>query len=68
MLETVGRNSFVYRATAPTENIQAGIAPNRSIRGTIITRALLGGDAGLVGAARLPMIAGSVSQVGFSKA
>jgi glucokinase len=68
MLETVGRNSFVYRATAPTENIQAGIAPNRSIRGTIITRALLGGDAGLVGAARLPMIAGSVSRVGFSKA
>jgi glucokinase len=68
MLETVGRNSFVYRATAPTENIQAGIAPNRSIRGTIITRALLGGDAGLVGAARLPMIAGSVSPVGFSKA
>jgi glucokinase len=55
MLETVGRNSFVYRATAPTENIQ--VDPNRSIHGTIITRALLGGDAGLVGAARLPMIA-----------
>lgn len=55
MLETVGRNSFVYRATAPTENIQAGNAPSRSVRGTIITRALLGGDAGLIGAARLPM-------------
>lgn len=57
MLETLGRNSFVYRATAPTENIQAGNAPNRSVRGTIITRAMLGGDAGLIGAARLPMMA-----------
>jgi glucokinase len=68
MLETVGRNSFVYRATAPAENIQAGQAPSRSIRGTMITKALLGGDAGLVGAARLPMIASAVSPVGFSKA
>src|SRR5882762_386622 len=50
MLETVGRNSFVYRATAPTENIQAGHAPTRSVRGTMITRALLGSDAGLIGA------------------
>jgi glucokinase len=64
MLETVGRNSFVYRATAPTENIQAGNAPSRSVRGTIITKALLGGDAGLVGAARLPMIANYLSPVG----
>jgi len=68
MLETVGRNSFVYRATAPDENIQAGNAPSGSIRGTMITKALLGGDAGLVGAARLPMIASAVSPVGFSKA
>jgi glucokinase len=63
MLETIGRNSFVYRNTAPYAN--AGDAAAGS---TIITRALLGGDAGLVGAARLPMIAGSVSPVGFSKA
>jgi glucokinase len=68
MLETVGRNSFVYRATAPAENKQGGDVVNRSIRGTMITKALLGGDAGLVGAARLPMIAASVSPVGFSKA
>jgi glucokinase len=68
MLETVGRNSFVYRATAPAENKQVGDVVNRSIRGTMITKALLGGDAGLVGAARLPMIAASVSPVGFSKA
>ena len=33
-----------------------------------ITRALLGGDSGPVGAARLPMIAPAVSPVGFSKA
>ena len=63
MLETIGRNSFVYRNTAPYANAGAGAAGT-----TIITRALLGGDAGLVGAARLPMIAGSVSPVGFSKA
>jgi glucokinase len=68
MLETVRRNSFVYRATAPTENVQAGNAPSRSVQGTMITKALLGGDAGLMGAARLPMIAGSLSPVGFSKA
>ena len=64
MLETVSRNSFVYRATAPTENIQAGNAPSRSVRGTMITRAVLGGDAGLIGAARLPMVAASASAAG----
>jgi glucokinase len=64
MLETVGRNSFVYRATAPAENKQVGDVVSRSVRGTIITKAVLGGDAGLVGAARLPMIAGFLSPVG----
>jgi hypothetical protein len=58
----------VYRATAPTENIQTGNAPSRSVRGTMVTKAQLGGDAGLIGAARLPMIAHLVSPVGFSKA
>jgi glucokinase len=65
MMETIGRNSFVYRNTASYVNAGTGSGP---IQSTIITRALLGGDAGLVGAARLPMIAGSVSPVGFSKA
>ncbi|HEY5028872.1 MAG TPA: hypothetical protein VIK39_10725, partial [Candidatus Angelobacter sp.] len=60
--------SFVYRATAPTENIQAGNVPSRSVRGTIITRALLGGDAGLIGAARLPMIAVPASAAGSGTA
>jgi glucokinase len=62
MLETIGRNSFVYRNTAPYVDAPAGTAG-----GTSITRALLGSDAGLIGAARLPMIAGAVSPVGFSK-
>jgi len=63
MLEETRKNSFVYRATAPTHNV-AGVAGNKihddslpSRRTTIITQALLGSDAGLIGAARLPMIA-----------
>jgi glucokinase len=43
--------SFVYRATEPDNSLTA---PQR--RKTIITRALLGSDAGLIGAARLPMM------------
>ena len=65
IIETVRKNSFVYRATAPagmpsatasTANVQDG-----SARPTVITRALLGSDAGLIGAARLPMIAAPTS-------
>lgn len=44
LLEEVQWRSFVYRATT---------GPGRK---TIITRALLGGDAGLFGAARLPLL------------
>jgi predicted NBD/HSP70 family sugar kinase len=44
------KRCFVYRATAPKEG---GSIANPSK--TIITRALLGGDAGLFGAAKLPM-------------
>ena len=51
MMEEVGRRSFVYRATAPIPN--QPIQPKR----TLVTRALLGSDAGLYGAARLPMVA-----------
>jgi glucokinase len=64
MMERVRKNSFVYRATAPTQNapgVQGSNVPDDVLparRTTIITRALLGSDAGLVGAARLPMIAG----------
>jgi len=68
MMETIGRNSFVYRNTASYVNAGTGSAGSGPIQSTIITRALLGGDAGLVGAARLPMIADSVRPMGFSKA
>jgi len=49
MLEEVRWRSFVYRATAPEDSSGSG-------KKTIITRALLGGDAGLFGAARLPLL------------
>jgi glucokinase len=62
MLERIRKNSFVYRATARAENaggVQGNSVPDDVLpvrRTTIITRALLGSDAGLFGAARLPMI------------
>jgi glucokinase len=54
LLEEVRKRSFVYRATSPEESSSSGTK-------TIITRALLGGDAGLFGAARLPMLASEAS-------
>jgi glucokinase len=45
------RRSFVYRATEPDSSLAV---PQK--RKTIVTRALLGSDAGLIGAARLPMM------------
>jgi len=48
-MEEVKKRSFIYRITAPDANLG-------SKKTTIITRALLGTDAGLFGAARLPMI------------
>lgn len=63
MMEEIRERSFVYRATAPAQNV-AGVDGNKihddslpCRRTTIITQALLGGDAGLIGAARLPMLA-----------
>jgi glucokinase len=67
IFEELRRRSFVYAATAPydphashegaSSHVQAG--PGQK---TIITRALLGSDAGLYGAARLPMIEGARSR------
>lgn len=59
MFETVRSYSYIYRVTAPPEG--AIHHPARDGEGaagpyTIITQALLGGDAGLIGAARLPMM------------
>ncbi len=50
MLEQVRKRSFIYAATTPEG---AARTPGKT---TIITQALLGGDAGLYGAARLPML------------
>jgi glucokinase len=51
MMAEVRRRSFVYAATAPDPN-----APGPQGKTTIITRALLGSDAGLYGAARIPLL------------
>jgi glucokinase len=62
MFEEVFRRCFVYAATVPDEiqgpqeGASAELKPLASARRTIITRALLGSDAGLYGAARLPML------------
>jgi len=65
MFEEVRKRSMVYAATAPadTENAKgasAGVSyqPSPKSKRTIITRALLGGDGGLFGAARLPFLRG----------
>lgn len=61
VFEELRRRSFVYAATAPfdasavKEGASALTAAGSGPK-TIITRALLGSDAGLYGAARLPMI------------
>ena len=61
MFEQVRRRSLVYAATAPDdpaarkEGASAVVKPGPGHK-TIITQALLGSDAGLYGAARLPMI------------
>ena len=52
MMDTILQRSFVYQATSPNDPKRQGK------KNTIVTRALLGGDAGLLGAARLPMVEG----------
>lgn len=55
LLETVKGYSYIYRVTEPadTSKVAAGDAATNY---TQITRSQLGSDAGLIGAARLPMI------------
>jgi glucokinase len=55
------RCSFVYRATAPATSNDDKVQSRSGRPSTIITCALLGSDAGLIGAARLPMILGSIT-------
>ena len=61
MLDELRGRSIVYAATAPTEPVGQGTGasaqgPPGAGQKTIITRALLGSDAGLYGAARLPLM------------
>jgi len=62
IFEELRRRSMVYAATAPDsapgEGASAKVKANSTTK-TVITRALLGSDAGLYGAARLPMVNGS---------
>jgi glucokinase len=67
MFEELRERSLVYAATAPKDPLslksseEEGAAAQTESRGerkTIITRALLGSDAGLYGAARVPVLAG----------
>ena len=61
IFEELRQRSMVYAATAPSDpaanasGASAQVEPGTS-RKTIITRALLGSDAGLFGAARLPLM------------
>ena len=62
IFEELRRRSIVYAATAPHDPSATNQGASAHVEAgpghkTIITRALLGSDAGLYGAARLPMIA-----------
>jgi glucokinase len=58
MFKELRERSIVYAATAPADPLSDSSGQNsRGERKTIITRALLGSDAGLYGAARIAVIA-----------
>lgn len=62
VFEELRQRSMVYAATAPEPARGQGASEKVKPMGTkktIVTRALLGGDAGLYGAARLPQVNGS---------
>ncbi len=66
IFEELRARSIVYSATAPPDPVAANQGASAHVKAgsgqkTIITRALLGSDAGLYGAARLPMIASTRS-------
>jgi glucokinase len=68
MFEELGKRSMVYAATGPAERMtppsgaSAEVAATPMGQPTIINQALLGSDAGLYGAARLPMLAAETSE------
>ncbi len=55
MLQTVRSYSYIYRVTGPADESTTP-ARDAASSHTLIRRALLGSDAGLIGAARLPMV------------
>ena len=62
IFEELRNRCMVYAATAPADALAQGGGASAHVepgpgRKTIVTRALLGSDAGLFGAARLPMVA-----------
>lgn len=62
IFEELRQRSMVYAATAPADALAQGAGASAHVdpgpgRKTIITRALLGSDAGLFGAAHLPAVA-----------
>ena len=64
IFEELRERSMVYAATAPADPLATGQGASAQVetlteRKTIITRALLGSDAGLYGAARLAMVNGT---------
>lgn len=64
IFEELRQRCMVYAATAPPDPLAVNQGASANVdpgtgRKTIITRALLGSDAGLYGAARLPMINGA---------
>jgi glucokinase len=59
MFTEIRVRSSIYRLTTPEKH-------DATQKGTIITRALLGGDAGLYGASRLPMLAAQEQAGGAS--
>jgi glucokinase len=64
IFEELRQRSMVYAATAPASPLAGGRGASAQVEPggptkTIITRALLGSDAGLYGAARLPMVNGA---------
>src|SRR5436190_18704795 len=63
MLREVRKRSVVYIATMPQDDDAALRDDRRARQGSVIKRALLGNDAGLFGAARLPIIAGDLASL-----
>jgi glucokinase len=59
MFEELRERSIVYAATAPADPLRTdSLGKEEGAAATIITRALLGSDAGLYGAARVAVLAG----------